>query len=268
MSKNGYVTINTNKENTNNNQQQQSKPNQTAWEWFKEKPLQRWPFLLFIVFFLLTFIWIIIYLGGGVTGCALAGAFAIVMSLYGANHFRILLALKEEVDKMDKLNQSFRAENAQIRQEVDKLSRASENLTNVEVKLKESNQKLKANLEKFRELDKNLKQLSGSNIEGLEKLQTSCEAVMNRWKESLIKHEKTLLNKVFDEFEMNDSKPDMSKEEFIQFINALPPSYQDRWTNMNTTFEELAGDDNIMQYEEFRNLVDRWAEEEAIGNKK
>jgi len=265
MSNNNYVAIDMKGQNnsTNNNNQQQ-KPNQTAWEWFKEKPLQRWPFLLFFVFFALTFIWLFIYLSAGITGCALAAAFAVVMSLYGANHFRLLLGLKEEVDKMDKLNQSFRAENAQLRQEVDKLSRARENLTNVEIKLKESNAKLKENLEKFRELDKNLKQLSGSNIQGLEKLQSSCEAVMNRWKESLIKHEKTLLNKVFDEFEMSDNKPDMSKEEFDQFIKALPPSYQDRWKKMNTTFEELAGEDNIMQYDEFRKLVDRWAEEEAL----
>jgi len=68
--------------------------------------------------------------------------------------------------------------------------RAREQLLIIERNLKEGNEKLKTNLIKFRELDKNLKQLSGSNIEGLEKLQHSCEAVINRWKESLIGHEK------------------------------------------------------------------------------
>jgi len=270
--RNEYVAVDTgtiNKNNNNNNNNAaQGKPNQTAWEWFKEKPLQRWPFFLFLLFGLLTVIWLFMYIAGQASGYILAGAFAVVMSVYGANHFRLLLGLKEEVDKMDKLNQAFRAENAAIKQEVDKLSRARESLTNVEEKLEESNAKLKENLEKFRELDNNLKKLAGSNIQGLEKLQSSCEAVMNRWKESLIKHEKTLLNKVFDGFEFADDKPDMSKEEFQNFIKALPPAYQERWRNMKVTFEELAGDDNLMQYDEFRKLVDRWAEEEALGVKK
>jgi len=270
MSKNEYIPINSIQQTKNSKtiRSEEPKKNQTAWEWFKEKPLQRWPFLLFILFGVLTVVWILMYLTSSLSGYVLAAVFAMVMSFYGANYFRILLGLKEEVDKMDKLNRDFRAENVALKQEVDKLSRAREQLTNVQQKLQESNVKLKQSLEKFRELDKNLKQLSGGNIQGLEKLQNSCQAVMNRWKESLIKHEKTMLNKVFDEFETNDDKTDMSKSEFELFLNALPPAYKMRWESMKTTFEEIAGDDNMIQYDEFRKLVDRWAEEEALLVKK
>ncbi len=100
---------------------------------------------------------------------------------------------------MSRLNREFRAENAALKQEVDKLSRAREQLQGVEADLKESNIKLKENLAKFKQLDENLKGLTGSNIDGLEQLQEQSKAVMDRWNESLIKHEKAILNKVYDQ---------------------------------------------------------------------
>merc|ERR1712154_406211 len=97
---------------------------------------------------------------GGSTAYILAGVAAVVMSGYGANHFRILLGLKEQVDKMASLNREFRVENAALQQEVDKLKRARVQLSSVEAGLKESNRKLKENVEKFRQLDNNLKKLA------------------------------------------------------------------------------------------------------------
>jgi len=232
-----------------------------AWQWYWEKPLNRWPFLLFLVFAALTVIWAIMYLAGQKTGYIMAGVCAVVMAGYGANHFRLLLGLKEEVDKMAGLNRQFKQENAALRQEVDKLTRARVQLQTVEGELRESNQRLKVNLEKFRELDNNLKNLAGSNLEGLEKLQKSSKAVMDRWKESLIKNEKQILNKVYEAFEYKDDKEDMNEEEFNEFLSNLPTEYRKKFQSIGKTFKELAGDDNLMQYDEFRNLVDVWAEE-------
>lgn len=136
------------------------------WKWFCESPLKRYQFLVFLIFGGLTIVWLLMFItsAGGATSYILAGVAAILMSGYGANHFRILLGLKEQVDKMSKLNREFRAENAALQQEVDKLSRAREQLSSVEAGLKESNRKLKENVEKFRKLDENLKKLADSNI--------------------------------------------------------------------------------------------------------
>jgi len=182
---------------------------------------------------------------------------------YGANHFRLLLGLKEEVDRMARLNREFKQENAALRQEVDKLTRARVQLQTVEGELRESNQRLKVNLVKFRELDENLKNLAGNNLEGLEKLQKSSKAVMDRWKESLIKNEKAILNKVYDQFEYKDDKEDMSEQEFTEFLDALPTEYRKRFQAIGKSFRDLAGDDNLMQYDEFKRLVDEWADEVA-----
>eukprot|EP00483_Globobulimina_turgida_P004416 UN04425 len=176
---------------------------------------------------------------GGATSYILAGVAAIIMSGYGANHFRILLGLKEQVDKMSKLNREFRAENAALQQEVDKLSRAREQLSSVEAGLKESNRKLKENVEKFKKLDENLKKLADSNIEGLEKLQKSSEQVMRTMQESLIRHEKEILNKVFDHLEFgDDEKEGLTKKEFDTFWAQMPNSYVERWKKTGRTFED------------------------------
>merc|ERR1719385_601186 len=173
------------------------------WKWFLEKPLQRKSFIMFLIPAALTVVWLIMFItsAGGATAYILAGVSAIIMSALGANHFRILLALKEEVDKMSRLNQQFRMENMALQQEVDKLGRAREQLSSVEAGLKESNRKLKDNVEKFRKLDENLKKLADSNIEGLEKLQQSSQQVMKTMQDNLIRHEKQILMKVFDHLE-------------------------------------------------------------------
>jgi len=234
-----------------------------ACQWFLEKPLSRWPFVVFLLFAALTLVWMIMYLVGSKTGYILAGVFALIMAAYGANHFRILLALKEEVDKMARLNRDFKEENAALRQEVDKLGRARAQLQTVQGELRESNEQLKENLIKFQELDSNLKNLAVSNVEGLEKLKKSSKAVMDRWNQSFIQHEKAILNKVYEYFEYKDDKEDMTETEFHDFLNALPAEYRKKFEEMNKTFKDMAGDDNLMQYEEFTALVDAWAGEVA-----
>merc|ERR1712043_135176 len=189
----------------------------------------------------------------------MGGVSAIIMSALGANHFRILLALKKEVDNLSKLNQRFREENMALQQEVDKLGRAREQLSSVEAGLKESNRKLKENVEK-------LKKLADSNIEGLEKLQKSSAQVMKTMQENLIRHEKQILMKVFDHLEMKDKKDGLSEQEFDNFWTQMPASYVARWRKMNMSFRQLADPDGtgdeVLDYDEFRTLVDKFAEQE------
>jgi len=237
------------------------------WKWFCKSPLERYQFLIFLSFGVLTAVWLLMFItsDGGATAYILAGIAAIIMSGYGANHFRILLRLKEEVDKMSRLNREFRAENAALSQEVDKLSRAREQLSAVEAGLKESNRKLKENVEKFKKLDENLKKLAGSNIEGLEKLQKSSEQVMKSMQESLVRHEKEILNKVFDHMELRDHQEGLTKSEFDEFWKQMPASYVKRWKKSGKTFKDIAGNDGVLDYDEFTRMADQFAEQEAIA---
>ena len=67
-------------------------------QWFKQAPVRRWTFGVMLLFALLTPIWIIIRATGPLPGDILAGLCGFILACYGANHFRILLGLKEQVN--------------------------------------------------------------------------------------------------------------------------------------------------------------------------
>ena len=75
----------------------EKKTTKNPWQWFLEKPLSRWPFLLFLVCFGLTFLFIILYYSSPQMGFIIAGVSVIVLCIYAWNHFRTLVALKEQV---------------------------------------------------------------------------------------------------------------------------------------------------------------------------
>ena len=86
---------------------------------------------------------------------------------------------------------------------------------------------------------------------------------MQTMQESLIRHEKEILNKVFDHLEFGDEKPGLSREEFKSFWKQMPNSYADRWKKTGKTFEDIAGDDGVLDYNEFTAMCDSFAEQEA-----
>lgn len=99
--------------------------------------------------------------------------------------------------------------------------------------------------------------------EGLAQLQKSSKNVMNKWRQNLIVHERTALNKVLDQVEYADGKENMSREEFEQFLASLPQEWRDRFTKHNITFDSVAGRDNQIDYDEFQKVLDTVTEDMA-----
>ena len=66
--------------------------------WFKESPLRRWTFAVMLLFAIMTPLWLILKATSGTVGDVLAGVCGIILACYAANHFRILLGLKEQVN--------------------------------------------------------------------------------------------------------------------------------------------------------------------------
>ena len=65
--------------------------------WFLKDPLSRWPILLFLGVFCLSIIFIIIAAIDAESIYVTAGIASIVIAIYGANHFKTLMALKEVI---------------------------------------------------------------------------------------------------------------------------------------------------------------------------
>ena len=102
-----------------------------------------------------------------VSGEVLGGVCALILACYAANHFRILLGLKEQVDRFSKNNRAFKSENAILRKDVSKLTKASEELTAITHRLQQTTKGYQENITKFKSLDEKLSKLSSSNIEGI-----------------------------------------------------------------------------------------------------
>ena len=86
---------------------------------------------------------------------------------------------------------------------------------------------------------------------------------MNSMQQSLIRSEKSILHSVYDNLEWDNNMKGLSREQFEMFWKKLPPSYYKRWLNLGKTFEEIAGDDEILDYNQFIQMVDQFAKQEA-----
>merc|ERR1712228_278104 len=211
----------------------------------------------------LTPLWIIIRATGSLTGDILSGLCAFILACYGANHFRILLGLKEQVDKYAKNNQEFKAENVAIRTEVSKLTKAAEELTATSHRLKQTTKSYQENISKFKALDEKLGNLADDNIAGLEKLQEMSKTVQDSIQKELIQHQRDILMRVQETMEFGDDTDGLNEDEYNRFIAALPRNFQRRFENMQDTFDEIAGDDGILDLSEFTKLCDKFAVAEA-----
>eukprot|EP00484_Ammonia_sp_Unknown_P022659 CAMPEP_0197025802 /NCGR_PEP_ID=MMETSP1384-20130603/6021_1 /TAXON_ID=29189 /ORGANISM="Ammonia sp." /LENGTH=269 /DNA_ID=CAMNT_0042454373 /DNA_START=88 /DNA_END=897 /DNA_ORIENTATION=- len=230
-------------------------------QWFKANPMRRWTFAVMLLFAILCPIWLIIRATGTLTGDILSGLCGLALACYGANHFRILLGLKEQVDKYASLNNQMKQENAAMRTEVDKLGRAREQLDRTANELQNTTKAYAENIEKFRALDERLSKLSGDNIAGLEKLQEMSKKVQDSVQKELVQHERDILMKVQEAMEFGDDKEGLSEDEYNKFVSALPDTFQARFESVN--FADVAGDDGVLDFEEFTQMADQFALLEA-----
>eukprot|EP01083_Nonionella_stella_P066588 175457_1 len=231
-------------------------------QWFKESPLKRWQFALMLLFGLLTPVWAFLRVTGSITGDIAAGAAAFVLALYAANHFRILLSLKEQVDEYAKLNNVFKQENSGLKKEVSRLTKAREELSAVSIRLKQTTQSYEENILKFRALDEKLHNLSDDNIEGLERLKEMTGKVSKSIEEEMVNHGRAIVFRVQESMEWGDDKEGMNQEEWNHFIDALPPKVQTVFKQVD--FIDKSGADNTMSMDEFRDLIDVTITEDAV----
>jgi len=158
-----------------NNPTEQQKPEPPSakklWSWFMKDPCSRWPLIFFLVVLLLSLIFLIVYPINSNDALYGSGVVVTVMSGFGAWHFRILMSLKEQVDRFKKLNAQFKREHGAMKQEISKMENANQELVATESRLSECNVKNRENLHKFRQLSDNLSKFGGGNSDAMKKVQ-------------------------------------------------------------------------------------------------
>merc|ERR1719433_1400798 len=191
---------------------------------------------------------------------------SIVMALMCANHFRTLLGLKERVQELARNNVEMKSENALLTSTVSKLSKKQEELAAVNADLMETSQQYKANIRRFQEIDEKLKTLGDDNIVGLENLREMSKNVMGSLKKELIQHQRDILRTTHEAFEFGDDNEGMNKEEYERFLKALPDDFRGRFESMGRTFEDIAGDDGVIDLDEFTAPADQFSVTDMLMN--
>jgi len=232
------------------------------WIWFIKDPLSRWPLVFFLITFVLVLLWLIIYLASGNGGYVIAGVAGCITALFGWHQFRLLMALKEQVEVTAKLNSQFKNENMAVLKEVNSLQNATSQLTTTEGTLRQSTEKQKANLHNLNQLNENLSQMGGANNDAFKKIHEMSKSVVSKWKDQLQIHERDMLISVYEQHEMKDNQSGLQEDEYNQFLAALPTKYQERLKKLGT-FKQLAGNDNVLDYEEFKGYLDKMAAQEV-----
>jgi len=189
-----------------------------------------------------------------------AGAAGITSNLYGFCHFRTLLNLKKEVDQYSENNKKFGKENALLHGQVNRLSSAKNELKDTSTRIREAIARQEVSLGKFRQLNTNLEATGKKNLELLTDLNSMADKMEKKWKQELVKKERKILDVCFDRFEWEDGADGISREQFTQFKLTLPMEYQLRLTRAGD-WKTIAGDDGILQLDEFIDLLDKFAEE-------
>jgi len=196
------------------------------------------------------------YLASGNSGYVIAGIAGCITGLFGFYQFRLLMALKEQVETLTKLNVNFKSENSAIIKEVHNLESASIQLRSTEDRLRQSTQKQKENINNLNELNKNLGTMGGSNMESMARIQDMSKKMVSKWKEELLKHERQLLVIVYERHEFKDNEAGLQEDEYKEFLAALPEDYQQRF-QVKGTFKELADSNGVIHYDKFKEFLDQ-----------
>eukprot|EP01083_Nonionella_stella_P090826 253811_1 len=239
----------------------------SPWKWFTEEPRKRWRFLIFLICGCFTLIWFMMYVAipEDPRSYVFSGLVVMIMSGWALNHFRILTKLTEQVDRVYRLNRDFAEENRKITNDVMILTKTEQHLCGIQMELKDANKRLKANVLKFQQLDKNLRTIADSNIKGIERIQSKSRLVVDSMTTSLIRNEKALLHTVYEALAWDNNMSGLDRSQFNMFWKKLPKSYYQRWLKCGKTYDDIAGENGILDYRKFRQMVDEFSRKEALS---
>ena len=151
-----------------------------------------------------------------------------IASFFAMWYLNILGSLTEQVDKLETTVESLKDSNDTLHSELMALESLRESL---EVYAKE-NQK---------DFSKVLKDINGS-FSRLENITKS--------------NERVLIARVAQDLEFLDNKEGMKREEYERFISRVPNNLKAKFKELGyTSFDNVAGDNNMVDYYEIRNIV-------------
>merc|ERR1712228_294395 len=138
-----------------------------------------------------------------------------------------------------------------------------EKLEGIEEELNASNGALRKNFQKFQGWNESFEQHTAKNTENASKINREFQQAIKQYSNMLVLNEKAILDKAYQHVEGRDGQKGLSKDEFEDLLASLPARYKLRFEALNKTFEDFAGDDDNIDYKEFKVFMNDMARVEA-----
>jgi len=162
----------------------------------------------------------------------------------------------------------FKEENNKYQEEIDRLKSTREQLTGEVEKLEETTNGLKRDVDtlkgtlgQYDELKNSLQEICGDNEE-LNNLINDVNGMYDSMKSTILSNTRAGILSAYYTAALKDDDEGMTKKEYRRFLSGLDKKTREVFKGFGT-FEDLAGDDNILDLGEFQVLVDRLLAEQG-----
>jgi len=188
---------------------------------------------------------------------------AILSSLFATWHIRILGSMKVQIEHLTEQNNKFAAENQTFVENNSAFTHENEvltkNLTDMEVtvdRLKANNDHLHQELRALQELRINLQSYADETKLDFSQLLQEVNQSFAHLEVITQANERVLLQRVAQDLEFLDHEVGMQRNEYERFVQRIPEHLQASFTALgDTSFEQVAGDDQQVDYKEVQALV-------------
>jgi len=229
---------------------------------------QKLTFFLYCLIGLLGVVFFIVYLTDESemfnSGFILACALAILMSILAVSGFRDVIRLQQTINDLVSSTKALAQERDKIRKEVDNLQNAHRKLQGIERELDSSSTALRRNFGEFVDWNKEVQRESEKNSTQAKDINRDFKNAIKQYHAMLIQNELAIADKAFHHILGGaQSKKGLDQQEFEDLLHRLPPRWKDKFQELDKSFEDFAGDDEIINQGEFRKFMKAMAEEIA-----
>lgn len=179
---------------------------------------------------------------------------AAILGAYGVYKYG---ALQEYLDRFEEENKKYAAELDQLKETTQTLKKDVRGITQSVDGLKSNADELNSTMGQFDEIRQNLASLCSDDGD-MKELSEMVDGLNNGFVEMqnvILNNKKAALLAAYYKVSTRDDEAGLSEKEYTRFLAKLTIEQRQKFKD-HGTFQEIAGDDNIIDLAEFQNVVD------------
>lgn len=174
-----------------------------------------------------------------------------ILCAWGTFKFGVIM---DQINRFKAENDKYESELNVLRETKDKLAGEVEGISNTVTELQSDATELEGQMDQFEELRKQLEDIAADNEE-LNRMLEDTNNMFSDMRETVLQNERAHLLNFFYECALRDGDEGMSKREYKRFLGRLSKSQRAKFEEQGT-FEELAGEDEQIDLQEFQAILE------------